>query len=220
MVKKQKILVVDDEIGMRELLEIVLNNDGYEVAAVSTVAEACSVLEGESFDVIVTDLWIENDRDAGMRMLEWLQSNDPGTPAIMMTAHGSVETAIEAMKLGAADYVLKPFSNDEIRMLVGRALEQRDLKRENVVLRKDQARRGDIDNMVGKSGPIEEVKETIRRVAAAPSTVVILGESGTGKELVARGLHQLSERSEKPFVAINCGGIPENLLESELFGHK
>lgn len=220
MVKQQKILVVDDEIGMRELLEIVLSNDGYEVLAVATTAEACSILEKDSFDVVVTDLWIDNDREAGMRMLEWLQANDPGTPAIMMTAHGSVETAIEAMKLGAADYVLKPFSNDEIRMLIGRVIAQRDLVRENVVLRKDQARRGDIDNMVGKSRAIEDVKETIRRVAAAPSTVAILGESGTGKELVARSLHQLSDRSDKPFVAINCGGIPENLLESELFGHR
>lgn len=220
LVKKQKVMVIDDEVGMRELLEIVLNNDGYDVLTVATTAEACSVLEKDSFDIIVTDLWIDNDRDAGMRMLEWLQSNDPEIPAIMMTAHGSVETAIEAMKLGAADYVLKPFSNDEIRLLIARALEKRDLVRENVVLRKEQARRGDIDTMVGKSRPIEEVKETIRRVSAAPSTVVILGESGTGKELVARSLHRLSGRSDKAFVAINCGGIPDNLLESELFGHK
>ncbi|MCX5770115.1 MAG: sigma-54 dependent transcriptional regulator, partial [Candidatus Hydrogenedentes bacterium] len=141
-------------------------------------------------------------------------------PVIMITAHASVETAIEAMKLGAADYIMKPFTNDEMRLLVKRAIEQRNLLRENVALRKDQAARGKIDNIIGKSPAIHTVMGMIRRVASLPSTVAIHGESGTGKELVARAIHQLSDRAGKPFVAINCGGIPENLLESELFGHK
>ncbi len=205
---------------MRELLEIVLGGEGYEVVCLAAPEEAQPVLQGQSFDVVVTDLRIGSDAEAGMRFLSWLQEFAPGTPAIMMTAHGSVETAIEAMKRGAADYVLKPFQNDEIRLLVRRAIDQRDLVRENRALRKEQAKLGNVTNMVGASPAIEQVKEMVRRVAALPSTIAIYGESGTGKELVARSVHQLSERSEKPFVAINCGGIPENLLESELFGHK
>ncbi|MCH7909127.1 MAG: sigma-54-dependent Fis family transcriptional regulator [Candidatus Hydrogenedentes bacterium] len=216
----KRVLVVDDEQGMRELLEIVLGGDGYEVVCLATPEDAQPALQRQSFDVVVTDLRIGSDAEAGMRFLSWLQEFAPGTPAIMMTAHGSVETAIEAMKRGAADYVLKPFQNDEIRLLVGRAIDQRELVRENRALRKEQAKLGNVTNMVGASPSIEQVKEMIRRVAVLPSTIAIYGESGTGKELVARSLHQLSERAEKPFIAINCGGIPENLLESELFGHK
>ena len=205
---------------MRELLEIVLGGDGYEVVCLATPEDAQPLLLQQSFDVVVTDLRIGSDAEAGMRFLSWLQEFAPGTPAIMMTAHGSVETAIEAMKRGAPDYVLKPFQNDEIRLLVGRAIDQRDIVRENRTLRKEQAKLGNVTNMIGASTAIEQVKEMIRRVAVLPSTIAIYGESGTGKELVARSVHQLSERAEKPFVAINCGGIPENLLESELFGHK
>ena len=219
MTTQQRILVVDDEPGMRELLEIVLGGDGYHVTTVANVEDGQSVLENDSFDAIVTDLRIGNDRDAGMGLLSWLRTNAVKTPSIMMTAHGSVETAIEAMKLGASDYLMKPFTNDEIRFHVRRAIEQRDLVRENAALRKEQSRLGQVENMVGNSTAIEQVREMIRRVAILPSTIAIHGESGTGKELVARNIHQLSERKEKPFVAINCGGIPENLLESELFGH-
>ncbi len=217
---QHRVLVVDDEASMRELLEIVLTNAGYSVAAVSQVAQAQKRLASEQFDVVLTDLRMGSDREAGMKMLSWLGENAPGVPAIMITAYGSVETAIEAMKRGAVDYLMKPFKNDEIRLIVKRAIDQRDLVRENTALRKDQARRGDLDNLIGKSGPIEDVRGMVRRVAQLPSTVAIHGESGTGKELVARGIHQLSPRSHKPFVAINCGGMPENLLESELFGHK
>jgi two-component system response regulator PilR (NtrC family) len=216
----QRVLVVDDELSMRELLEIVLQNDGYEVDTADDVAQACGKLEAQSYDVVLTDLYMGQDRDAGMRLLSWLEENAPGTPAIMMTAHGSVETAIEAMKRGAADYIMKPFKNDEIRLLIERAIAQRNLLRENIALRKEQARQGDIDNMIGKSPAFQKVMKMIRRVAALPSTVAVHGESGAGKELVARALHNLSNRADKPFVAINCGGIPENLLESELFGHK
>jgi len=218
--QKHRVLVVDDEASMRELLDIVLTRNGYDVAVLQNVEEAISRLEKEHFDIVLTDLRMGSDRQAGMKLLSWLQDNRPGTPAIMITAYGSVETAIEAMKLGATDYLMKPFKNEEIRLVVKRALEQRDLKRENTALRQDQARRGNLDNIIGKSPPIEQVRDMIRRVAQLPSTVAIHGESGTGKELVARGIHQLSPRAEKPFVAINCGGMPENLLESELFGHK
>lgn len=215
-----RVLVVDDELSMRELLEIVLQNDGYEVDTAEDVESAREKLENNHYDVVLTDLYMGNDREAGMRLLSWLEENSPSTPSIMMTAHGSVETAIEAMKRGAADYVMKPFKNDEIRILIERAIAQRNLLRENIALRQEQARQGDIENMIGKSPAFQKAMKMIRRVAALPSTVAVHGESGAGKELVARALHTLSNRADKPFVAINCGGIPENLLESELFGHK
>lgn len=215
----QRILVVDDEESMRELLEIVLESDGYAVTTVGSPGDAQNLLEAETFDLVLTDLRMGTEHDAGMRLLGWIEENGLSIPAIMITAHGSVETAIEAMKRGAADYIMKPFKNDEIRLLVRRAIEQRDLARENAALRKEQARLGKVENMVGTSAAIEEVREMIRRVAGLPSTVAIYGESGTGKELVARNIHQLSGRAAKPFVAVNCGSIPENLLESELFGH-
>jgi len=219
-VQQRTILVVDDEDSMRELLEIVLGNAGYTVRLAPDVATASALLEKQSFDCVLTDLRMGQERKAGMDLLSWLQNHQPGVPAVMMTAYGSVDTAVEAMKRGAIDYIMKPFKNDEVRLVVQRAIEQQDLERENRAFRADQAARGKLDNIVGSSTAIEEVRDMIRRVAQLPSTVHIHGESGTGKELVARAIHQLSERSAKPFVAINCGGIPENLLESELFGHK
>ncbi len=217
---QNRILVVDDEESMRELLGIILGNAGYEVAAAANVTAAQESLKEHTFDVVVTDLRMGTERAAGLELLAWIRENAPTTPTLMITAYASVETAIEAMKLGAADYIMKPFKNDEIRLLVKRAIDQRNLLRENVALRKDQASRGKIDNIIGKSAAIGKVIAMIRKVATLPSTVAIHGESGTGKELVARAIHHLSDRSQKPFVAINCGGIPETLLESELFGHK
>lgn len=220
MAQKHQVLVVDDEPSMRELLEIVLDNAGYTVRTAQDVKSAITLLEKEHADAIITDLYMGNDREAGMRMLAWLQENAPGIPAIMMTAHGSVERAVEAMRLGAFDYIQKPFKNDEIKLRVERAIHQQSLQRENTALRKDQASRARIENMIGHSRAFQEVLDMVRRVASLPSTVAIHGESGAGKELVARALHQLSPRAPKPFVAINCGGIPEQLLESELFGYK
>ncbi|MFP4500998.1 MAG: sigma-54-dependent transcriptional regulator [Candidatus Hydrogenedentota bacterium] len=221
MALEPRILVVDDELGMREMLEIVLENAGYKVRAAADVAQTLKVLEEEPIDCVLTDLFMGNDRQAGLKVLTYLQKNMPDTPAIMMTAYGSVETAIEAMRLGAIDYIQKPFqNNDEIRLRVKQALEHRTLKRENAAFRKDQKRRATIDNMIGQSPAFRQVLAMVRKVATLPSTVAIHGESGVGKELVARALHSLSDRAEHPFVAINCGGIPENLLESELFGYK
>jgi two-component system response regulator PilR (NtrC family) len=218
---KHRVLVVDDELSMRELLEIVLQGSGYDVMCAASVDEAVGQLSESECDLVLTDLHMGNDRQAGLRLLGWLGENTPGTPAIMITAHGTVETAVEAMRLGAADYIQKPFkSNDEIRLRVRRAIAERNLRRENEALRTEQTRRARLDSMVGQSPAFQEVLAMIRRVAGLPSTVAIHGESGVGKELVARALHSLSSRSDKPFLAINCGGIPETLLESELFGYK
>lgn len=217
----QRVLVVDDEPGMREMLEIVLGNAGYDVRTAGSVKAAEGLLGDEAFDVVLTDLYMGSDREAGMRLLSYLHEHAPRTPAIMMTAYGSIETAIEAMRRGATDYIQKPFkSNEEVRLRIKHAIAQRNLLRENEALRKEQARQGRIENMIGQSQAFLEVIEMVRKVAALPSTIALYGESGAGKELVARALHQLSNRADKPFVAINCGGIPENLLESELFGYR
>ncbi len=217
---QHSILVVDDEPSMRELLEIVLQNAGHAVSIASNPDEAQARVENEQFDVVITDLYMGNDRNAGLKLLIWMKENSPSTPVIMMTAHGSVDSAVEAMQRGADDYLQKPFKNDEIKLRVENAIRQRNLMRENEALRKEQKRHAKLDNMIGKSAKFLEVLDMVRRVASLPSTVAIHGESGAGKELIARALHNLSPRVDKPFVAINCGGIPETLLESELFGYK
>lgn len=220
MSNKPHVLVVDDELSMREVLEIVLGSAGYDVALAKGPDEARALIAEESFDMIITDLYMGNDREAGLKLLRWIVQNVAGIPVLMMTAHGSVEAAVEAMKLGATDYIQKPFKNDEIRIRIERAIKHRDLRRENEALRTQQSRDARLDFMVGQSGPFQELLSMVRRVARLPSTIAIHGESGAGKELVARALHELSDRRAKPFVAINCGGIPETLLESELFGYK
>lgn len=220
MSAKPHILVVDDELSMREVLEIVLGNAGYEVSLASGPDEAQALLKERTPDTIITDLFMGNDREAGLKLLKWIVQHLPGTPVLMMTAHGSVEAAVEAMRIGATDYLQKPFKNDEIRIRVERAIHTRDLRRENEALRSQQSRDARLDFMVGQSAPFQELLSMVRRVARLPSTIAIHGESGAGKELVARALHELSDRRGKPFVAINCGGIPETLLESELFGYK
>ena len=212
------VLVVDDEPGVREVLEIILQNAGYAVSTAGGVEEACALLEARPYDVVITDLYMGSDRLAGMRLLRWIQENAPASLTFMLTAHGTVDNAIEAIKAGAVDYLMKPFNNDEIRITVQRAIEQRDLRRENEALRKGQAQHIEAERLI--SPGFQEVLAVIQRVAKLASTVAIYGESGVGKEIVARTIHDMSDRSEKPFVAINCGGIPEFLLESELWGHK
>lgn len=214
------VLIMDDEETLREVLGIVLTNAGYHVLTAENVEAAISECRRHPVDVVLADLRIQNERRKGLELLYWLKENAPQIPAIMMTAYGSVDTAVEAMKAGATDYVVKPFRNEEILLLIARALEQRELRRENEAYRRQQVDRGRLDNMVGRSPAFEELIKIIHRVAGLSSTVLITGESGSGKELVARALHQLSPRADKPFVALNCGGIPEMLLESELFGYK
>jgi two-component system response regulator PilR (NtrC family) len=215
------ILVVDDEKSMRELLSIMLLNDGYHADTAASVAEAGRKLRRNGFDLVITDLKMGKDSAAGMKMLEKVRETDRDVPVIMITAYGSVDTAIEAMKKGAIDYVQKPFKNEEMRIVIKKALEQRRLRDENARLRAAaHLMMGGLEEIVGKSKIIDDVRELTKRVAGLSSTVLIRGESGTGKELVARGVHRLGPRSDHPFVAVNCAGIPESLLESELFGHK
>ncbi len=219
--KKHRILIVDDEAGMREVLQIIIEQAGYETLVAASVEEAIALLERHFFDAALTDLYMGRDRQAGFRLLHYLKEHCPSTPTIMITAHGTVESAVEAMRIGAVDYLQKPFSsNDEILLRIKRAIDQRNLIRENEAYRMEQSRKARLDAMVGNSKAFRDVLDMVRRVAALPSTVAIHGESGVGKELVARALHHLSPRADKPFVAINCGGIPETLLESELFGYK
>jgi two-component system response regulator PilR (NtrC family) len=217
--ERSRILIVEDEPSMRELLAIMLENQGYEAEGVETYDEAAKKLRGGLWDLLITDLWLNEDRHGGIKVLREAQDADGFIPSIVITAHSSVGSAVEAMKLGAYDYLIKPFKNDELKLVVEKALESKKLRTENKVLRTELKKLGRLDDLVGISSAMNNMKDLIRKVACLSSTVLIRGESGTGKELVAKAIHNCSARSDKPFVAINCGGIPENLLESELFGH-
>jgi len=214
-----RVLVVEDEPSMRELLTIMLKKQGYDVDGVGSHDEAVKKLDNGLWDLMITDLWLGDDRQGGMKVLRMAQEADGLMSSIVITAHSSVDSAVEAMKLGACDYVIKPFKNDELKVIVQKALEGKKLRVENQALRMELKKLERLDDLVGNSSAMNNMKKLIHKVAGLSSTVLILGESGTGKELVARALHNCSPRSDKPFVAINCGGIPENLLESELFGH-
>jgi len=217
----ETLLIVDDEAGVRELLEIVLSSEDYRLLFADNPDDAIQKIQSEAPNLVLTDLYMQNDRRAGFRVLSWVKEHCPWVPVIMITAHGTVETAIEAMREGAVDFILKPFpSNDEVRIRLRRALKELSLNREVAALRWALRQRSTQDEMVGSSPKFLEVQDMIQRVASLPSTVAIYGESGVGKELVARALHEHSPRAKKPFVAINCGGIPETLLESELFGYR
>ncbi|MBM4439949.1 MAG: sigma-54-dependent Fis family transcriptional regulator [Candidatus Rokubacteria bacterium] len=212
-----RVLVVDDERSMRELLAITLRQAGYDVTLTEGGAAAVERLGREAFDLVVTDLRM--DGTDGMDVLRAVRDRAPDTPVVVVTAYASTETAVEAMKLGAYDYVTKPFKLDEIRVTLANALERKRLKDENRALRKQLTRTGPFEGFIGKSAPMQAVFETIRKTAASGSTVLVTGESGTGKELVARALHEASPRHARPFVSINCGAVPETLIEAELFGH-
>lgn len=214
-----RILIVEDEPSMRELLTIMLEKQGYEVHGVDSCKDAVISLKKGMWDLVITDLWLTDDKEGGMKVLKEAQATNGFMESIVITAHSSVDTAVEAMKLGASDYLIKPFKNDELKVIVHKALEGKKLRTENRALRMELKKLDRLDNLVGNSRAMNEMKSMIRKVASLSSTVLILGESGTGKELVAKALHNFSARGDKPFVAINCGGIPESLLESELFGH-
>jgi len=212
-----RVLVVDDEKSMRDLLAINLEKQGYEVAVADDGEAALEALRRDTYDAVITDLRMP--RVDGLGVLRAAKERSAETAVIVITAVGSTETAVEAMKLGAYDYITKPFKLDEINLVVHRALERKRLVDENLSLRRLLETQHRFDNIVGKSPRMLEVFDTIRKIADSPSTVMITGESGTGKELVARAIHFNGSRRARPFVSVNCGAIPEGLMESELFGH-
>ncbi|QDG49936.1 sigma-54-dependent Fis family transcriptional regulator [Persicimonas caeni] len=213
------ILVVDDEQSMREFLTIMLKKKGHDVTVAKRGEEALNLLdEGQRFSLVITDLKMPGI--GGLEVLRGVKKIDPACQVVVMTAYATPETAISAIKDGAYDYITKPFKVDEARVVVDRALEKFDLLSENLYLKKTIEERESFGDMIGHSKPMQQVFEMISRVANSQTTILIGGESGTGKELVARAIHQHSQRADKPFLPINCGAIPENLIESELFGHK
>jgi two-component system response regulator PilR (NtrC family) len=215
---KIKLLVVDDELSMREFLSILLEREGYEVSVAGSAEDALRMMDSGLFDLVLSD--VNMPELSGIELLGRIKEKSPETAVLMLTAFSTAEQAVEAMKLGAYDYIGKPFKNEEIKQLVKNALEKQGLKRENILLKKDASERDSFCGIIGKSLKMRELFDMIQKVAASQSSVLILGESGTGKELAARSIHTCSPRKSKPFVAVNCGAIPENLIESELFGHK
>jgi two-component system response regulator PilR (NtrC family) len=214
---KARILVVDDEQSMREFLEIFFRREGFEVTTAADVDSALLAAGSDEFDVVISD--VQMPERSGLDVLRGVKESSPETVVIMITAFATTETAITAMKEGAYDYITKPFKVDELRLVVEKALEKKLLSSENRRLRSELRSQLSRQHLVGRSSPMEKVFELVSRVADTKTNVLISGESGTGKELVARAIHQSSDRRHRPFVAVNCGAIPENLLESELFGH-
>jgi two-component system, NtrC family, response regulator PilR len=212
-----RILVVDDERSMRELLAIVLKREGYEVLLAPDGRTALAALERGTVDLLVSDIKMPDM--TGIEVLRAAKGVDPTVEAIMMTAFASQETAIEALRLGACDYLIKPFDVDELKLKVRERLESRRLRQENVLLKRALGTTHRFHDIIGRSDVMLEVFRLVETIARTTSTVLITGESGTGKELVARAVHYHSLRRDRPFVALNCGALPETLLESELFGH-
>ena len=212
---KKQILVADDELNLRRVLEAQLIRDGYDVIAVEDGQLALEALEQHHIDVIISDLRMP--KIDGMALLKRVVETHPDVPVIIITAHGTVDTAVEALKLGAFDYITKPFEQSELRNVVGKAAKTRELTQRDVAPELSEPGRY---RLIGQSPPMAEVYQIIERVADTPSTVLLTGESGTGKELIARALHENSSRRTRPFIRVNCAAIPRDLLESELFGYE
>jgi two-component system response regulator PilR (NtrC family) len=212
-----RILVVDDERSMRELLAIVLGREGYDVVTAENGRQALDELEKRPVDLLISDIHMPDM--TGLDVLRTAKGLNPDLAGIMVTAFASTETAIEALRMGAYDYIHKPFNVDELKIVVLGALERRRLKRENVLLKRALGERHQFSNIIGRSEAMVAVFELIETIAQTTSTVLVTGESGTGKELAARAIHFNSARKDRPFVAVNCGALTETLLESELFGH-
>ncbi len=211
----RRVLIADDEESIRHVLVELLEERGYEVGAVADGEEALRELAARDYDALVTD--VRMPKMNGLDLVRAAQGASPETTIIVMSAYGSHDLAIEAMKAGAYDYLGKPFRPDEVLLVLRKAEERERLRRENVRLRQEVSRRA--PRLVAEGSAMKEVLRVVHKVAPTPTTVLIEGESGSGKELIARALHDLSPRAERPFVAVNCGAIPETLIESELFGH-
>jgi two-component system response regulator PilR (NtrC family) len=211
------ILIVDDERSMREFLGIYLKRSGHRVEAAANADAARKAMAAKEFDVVITDLKMPDG--SGLEVLSESKHLHPDTQVVVVTAFATAETAIAAMKAGAYDYLTKPFKVDEVGLVVERALERRVLQSQNVVLRDEIKGRYKLERLIGKSPPMQRMFEVIRKIAPARTSVLLIGESGTGKELAARALHELSGRDADVFIAVNCGAIPETLIESEFFGH-
>ncbi len=212
-----RILVVDDEESMCQYLQILLEKENYAVATAPSGAAALALMEDAPFDVVLTD--IQMPKMDGIQLLKGIKAIDPHTPVVILTAYASEQSAIDAVNLGAYSYLQKHCKNEEIRTTVRNALALRHATAENVQLKRELKRAAPDHRIIGKSCGMEAVFRMVDKIACTAATVLINGESGTGKELIARAIHERSERNEKPFVAINCGAIPETLLESQLFGH-
>ena len=218
MTKKPHILVVDDELSMRELLEYVLTREGYDVSLAENGNTAVGMLEEHHYDLLLCDIRLGDI--SGLDVLKALRKKSQHTTAIMISAYASAETAVEAMNEGAYDYLPKPFDNKELKQTIRKALDLKTLAHEKEAIDDELKKNLHFGKIIGNSPPMLHIYDMIRQVAKTRTNILITGESGTGKELIARAIHEESDRKNKPFVAINCGGIPETLLESELFGHK
>jgi two-component system response regulator PilR (NtrC family) len=213
-----RLLIVDDEESLLDFLSLLFLQEGYEVETAKNVETGRRELARKSFDLVLCDVTMPDG--SGLDLLREIKANEPSPPVIMMTAYTSTKTAIEAMKLGAADYVSKPFDVEELKIVAQKALERAELSRENVYLRRELEQKYTFNNIIGKSSRMQAIFSLVERIARTNSTVLINGESGTGKELIARAIHYSSPRANRRFLSINCGALPENLLESELFGHE
>ena len=214
----RRILVVDDETSLLDFLRLLLEEEAYEVEVAPSVADARGHLAAGRFDLVLCDILMPDG--SGLDLLKEIKQASAATSVIMMTAYTSTKTAIEAMRFGAYHYISKPFDVDELKLVVQKALEKTELVDENVYLRRELEAKYRFSNIIGRSRRMQEIFAVIERIAKTSSTVLLQGESGTGKELIARAIHYSSNRSGQRFLSINCGALPENLLESELFGHE
>jgi DNA-binding NtrC family response regulator len=211
------VLVVDDDAGVRAAIELLMGDGLYQVTYKTGVAEALEAIAAESYDLVVTDLRL--GADSGLEVIRRAKAADPSVPVILMTSFSSMDSAISALRLGATDYIIKPFNNEEFLHACDRALEERKLRQENAVLRRSLKKSRDRKTLIGEHPKILRLMDMVRKTAASDAMVLIRGESGTGKELVAHAMHYESARANGPLVAVNCGAIPAELVESELFGH-
>jgi two-component system response regulator HydG len=215
---KPKILVVDDESSHRQMIKAVLSAEGYEIREAADGNQALKAVEEKFHDLILMDIRMPGP--SGIESLQKIKDISPGIPIIIMTAYASVNTAIDALKSGAYDYLTKPLDIEELKILVAKALRFQKLEQENIYLKEQLNDRFDFSKIIGRSPAMKQLFETLALVAPSEATVLIVGESGTGKELIANAIHQNSARSQRPFIKVNCAALPETLLESELFGHE